>query len=374
MTRILVVGGYGVFGGRVAERLLRHAGLTVVVAGRSLDAARTCCERLGAAAGPGARTRIEAAALDAARIEPRDIAELAASIVIHTAGPFQGQDYRVARAAVAAGAHYIDLADGRDFVCGIGALDAEARAAGVLVTSGASSVPAIAAAVLDRIVAGMPGIDAVTYAISPGNSFDPGPATTAAILGGAGRPFTALRGGRMQTVHGWQPLSRRSAPGAGTRLLGCCDVPDLDLFPRRYPTLRSQYFLAGVEVKGFHLGIWALSWLVRAGLIRSAAPLAGPMLAVKRRLGFLGSDRGLMLVEATGRDAAGRRRSAVWRLVAERGHGPYVPGTPAVVLASKLADGTLGQRGAMPCVGLLGLDDIVAEIGDLAIEHTLREW
>jgi len=36
--------------------------------------------------------------------------------VIHCAGPFQSQDYRVALAAMAAGAHYLDLADGRQFV------------------------------------------------------------------------------------------------------------------------------------------------------------------------------------------------------------------------------------------------------------------
>ena len=40
------------------------------------------------------------------------------------------------------------MADARAFVLGVVALDAEARATGVLVTSGASSVPAVAAAIL----------------------------------------------------------------------------------------------------------------------------------------------------------------------------------------------------------------------------------
>ncbi|HZF99242.1 MAG TPA: hypothetical protein VEY92_13600 [Pseudoxanthomonas sp.] len=43
---------------------------------------------------------------------------LAPGIVIHSAGPFQGCDYRVAEACLAAGVHCIDLADGRDFVAG----------------------------------------------------------------------------------------------------------------------------------------------------------------------------------------------------------------------------------------------------------------
>jgi short subunit dehydrogenase-like uncharacterized protein len=54
--------------------------------------------------------------------------ELGVNTVVHTAGPFQGQDYTVALAAIDAGCHYVDLGDGRQFVCGIGRLDAAARA------------------------------------------------------------------------------------------------------------------------------------------------------------------------------------------------------------------------------------------------------
>ena len=50
------------------------------------------------------------------------MAALRPGLVIHTVGPFQQQDFAVAQAAIAAGAHYCDLADARRFVCGIGAL------------------------------------------------------------------------------------------------------------------------------------------------------------------------------------------------------------------------------------------------------------
>ena len=53
-------------------------------------------------------------------------------------GPYQGQDYRLARPASPRGVHYVDLADARAFVTGIAALDEAARRAGVLVVSGAS--------------------------------------------------------------------------------------------------------------------------------------------------------------------------------------------------------------------------------------------
>ena len=90
-------------------------------------------------------------ALDASQITERQLADLGVDILINASGPYQWQDYRLARACIAAGVHYIDLADARAFVTGIAALDAEAKRAGVLVVGGASTVPAISAAVIDEI-------------------------------------------------------------------------------------------------------------------------------------------------------------------------------------------------------------------------------
>ena len=70
----------------------------------------------------------------------RDLDRILASgrfdAVVHVAGPFQGQDYAVAESCIRHGVHYLDLADDRAFVCGIGRLDAAAKEADVLVCSG----------------------------------------------------------------------------------------------------------------------------------------------------------------------------------------------------------------------------------------------
>ena len=370
MSRVLVIGGYGVFGSRVVERLAVAGGFAIIIAGRNGSIAREYAGRLTAACSrSGARATLEWTTVDAATLSSTDIVRLRAAIVIHTAGPFQGQDYRVARAALGAGAHYIDLADGRAFVNGIAALDRDARDAGVLVVSGASSVPALAAAVIDHLAADAGAWDQLVYGISPGNSFDPGPATVAAILGSVGRPFRALVCGRWQTVHGWQPLLWRDFPGLGRRLFGACDVPDLDLFPQHYPALRTQRFVAGVEVRTFHLAIYALSWLVRLGLLRHGERLAAPLLALKRRRGRLGTDRGVMFVELSARNQAGRSRTVAWQLIAEKGHGPYIPAIPAVILAKRLVAGSIHRRGALACVGLFDLDAFNSEVADLSIHQ-----
>jgi hypothetical protein len=374
MARIVVLGGYGVFGQRAVERLARRAENEVVIAGRDRAKAQALAATVvaNAIAAGGPEPVVEAVGLDAMALMPRELRALRVQILINTIGPFQGQDYRVARAAIAAGCHYIDLADARAFVTGIGALDAEARTAGVLVVSGASSVPALAAAVIDEMARELATIETVRAVISPGNSFDPGPATTAAILSGVGRPHTRLTDGRWQVVYGWQPLARQRIEGAGTRWLGACDVPDLDLFPARYPSLSTQEFLAGVEVKAFHLGLYALSWLVRARLVGRPERLARPLLAIKRRLGFLGSDRGAMVVEAEGRGRDGAPLRLRWTLVAAEGHGPFIPATPAVIVARGLAEGRITALGAMPCLGLVTPAEATAELADLAITQRLE--
>lgn len=366
--RTLVLGGYGAFGARIVERLAASGSHQLIVAGRDGGAAGRAVLSL-AKRGLGTH---DSASLDAAKITADDLRGLGVRIVVNASGPFQSQDYGVAEAAIGAGAHYIDLADARAFVCGISRLDAAARQAGVLVTSGASSVPAIAAAAIDAHLADGDRLRQLECAISPGNSFDPGLATTTSVLSGLGRPMQVWSAGRWQTRYGWQPLARRRIEGLGWRWLGHCDVPDHALFPLRYVGLGEQRFLAGVEVGLFHASLWALSWLVRGHLVRHPERLAAPMLALKRCLSWLGSDTGGMLVDMIVEHGDGTRRHIVWTLVARQGHGPYIPATPAIILARKLAAGTLELRGAVPCVGLLTLQDVTAEFAGLDIRQTVH--
>ncbi|MEQ1611763.1 MAG: saccharopine dehydrogenase, partial [Hyphomicrobiaceae bacterium] len=189
---------------------------------------------------------------------------------------------------------------------------------------------------------------------------------------GLGQPFRMKRGGAWITVHGWQGLSRHRFPDGAWRWMGYCNVPDLMLFPERYPDLKTVDFRAGVEVTLFHLGLWALSWPGRFGLMRRPDAIAAPLLAIKRRLPFLGSDVGGMFVELEGVDAGGSAKRIVWHLVARQGHGPYIPTTPAVVLAKKLVRGDVMERGARACVGLVTLPEIERELADLAITMSER--
>jgi saccharopine dehydrogenase-like NADP-dependent oxidoreductase len=363
VARILVVGGYGAFGARVAERLAREPALEIIIAGRSEDKAHGYAEALARSG----RARVTHAVLDATTATREALRALSADILINASGPFQHHDYALPRACIAAGCHYVDLADARAFVSGIGVLDAEAKAAGVSIVSGASSVPGLSSAAVRYLADDLAQLDEVHIAISPGNSFDPGLATAASIIGQAGKPFVVRRGGRALTVHGWQGLHRHRFPEVGYRWMSDVDVPDLDLFPQHYPELSTVRFSAGLEVGLFHLGLWAASWPARAGIVRSLAPLAAPMLGVKRQLSALGSDTGGMFVRVAGRDRTGISRTRTWHLVARSGDGPYVPAMASVILAKRTVAGDGPAPGAMPCFGLFTLGEFEAEISDLDI-------
>ncbi len=361
--RILIVGGYGVFGRRLAERLAREADLHLIIAGRDGSAASA----MAAALAHAGKASLSSAVFDAAAPSGEQLAMLAPDVIVNASGPFQQQDYTLARAAIAAHIHYVDLADARAFVTGIGALDAAAREAGVLVVSGASTVPAISGAVIDHYAPRFQRLHGVDIAIMPGNSFDPGLATTRSILQGLDVAMLVTQNGHQGTIRGWEYIGRRNIPGLGKRWIANCDVPDLELFPKRYTGIETVTFGAGVEVGAFHLGLATLAFLKRIGLVPRPERLAEPLLAIKRRLKFLGSDRGGMAVTIDGPDHSGVPMRMEWHLVAGSGHGPFVPTIAATILARKLARGEMMARGACPCVGLLSLEEIVADVRDLDI-------
>src|SRR4051812_43088182 len=115
--RVLILGGYGFFGERIATALASDPNLRLSGGGRDLAKAQGFARRLGLDVRQG--VAIDAAAQNLANAPVK----LEVNTVMHTAGPFQGQGYAVARASIDAGCNYIDLADGREFVSGIGALD-----------------------------------------------------------------------------------------------------------------------------------------------------------------------------------------------------------------------------------------------------------
>ena len=354
--RVIVIGGYGFFGRRLVERLSLQSGLHVIVAGRSAQQAAALVTGLQATAAAA----LGSVALDAMSDDfPAWLDRLQVRVVVHASGPFQGQDYRVALACTAAGVHYVDLADGREFVAGIAAVDVAATAAGVCVLSGASSVPALSGAAVDELTRGWRRVDAIDIGISPGNRTERGLSTVRAVLSYCGRPIAHADGA---TLTGWlRTRARRYPAPVGWRLLSPCDVPDLALLPARHAGPPVVRFRAGLELAALHLGMNAMALAGRLGLVRDWGRHAGWLKRCSDRFMDFGTAAGAMHVTARGLDAQGRRASRTWTLVATHGDGPWVPTLAAAALVRKLAAGDAPAIGARPCVGALTLEDFARE-------------
>lgn len=169
--KVLVLGGSGVFGRRLARHLLAaEAGATpaenalpeieVVLAGRNLQTLKETSREIWE--GSGRRllappSVVTTDVTDPARLG-NTIGSVDPAVVVHAAGPFQaprtgeGIDrYSVARACVQHGCHYVDMSDDRTFVEGFAdSLDDSARAARVTLVSGASTTPGVTSAVVEH--------------------------------------------------------------------------------------------------------------------------------------------------------------------------------------------------------------------------------
>lgn len=357
--RVAILGGYGNFGSYIARALAPDPTIELVICGRSAAKAEAFAAELSAA-----NTALSAA-VDIANPN-QALAALAPDLVIHTVGPFQRQDYRVARAAIACGAHYCDLADARTFVTGIGVLDQAAREAKASVIAGASSVPCLTAAYLDEAAKVM-DIAEVDYGISAAQQTNRGLGTASAILSYVGRPFSLLRGGAMRRVFGWQGLHSRVYPELGRRWFGHCDIPDLDLFPTRYPGLRTMRFSAGHEIALLHWGTWLLSWGVRIKLLPRLDRWADGLLRASFLFDPLGSGRSGFHMIVRGTNAGGRGVERRHWIIARQGHGPNIPCMPAILIARRLARGEAIAPGARPCLDIISLDEYLSALEGLDI-------
>ncbi|MDH5721699.1 MAG: saccharopine dehydrogenase NADP-binding domain-containing protein [Alphaproteobacteria bacterium] len=361
-TRILIIGGYGNFGRFIAKHLARESTITLIISGRSLNKAKAFAATLKAANPP------ESAALDIDKNLPEKLGQIKPDIVIHTSGPFQSQGYHVAKSCITWGCHYIDLADGRDFVANIGELDAAAKEKNVLICSGASSVPCLTSALVDHYKKEFKTLEKIEYAITTAQRTNRGLATTYAVLSYAGKPFTTLIDGKMQEIYGWHDMKARKFYGLNKRLLGNCDIPDLEIFPKAYPDLKTIRFRAGLELKILHRGLWLLSWLVRLKILRSLQSSAPILLKLSLLLDPLGSDDSGFYMMLSGKDESGKDKDLTFDLVAHHGDGLNIPSMPAILMAKKIASDQITETGAYPCTGFITLEEYLKALSEFDIK------
>eukprot|EP01128_Nolandella_sp_AFSM9_P000003 TRINITY_DN10008_c0_g1_i1.p1 TRINITY_DN10008_c0_g1~~TRINITY_DN10008_c0_g1_i1.p1 ORF type:complete len:390 (+),score=73.08 TRINITY_DN10008_c0_g1_i1:23-1171(+) len=374
---VLVLGGYGFFGRRLVERLGSNDQLKVLVVGRSMVKAQGLSDKLQ----PKSKAKLVPLKMDL--YSPTFLTELSMispDCVVHTAGPFQGQGYDVAEACIAAGVNYVDIADGREFVSNICKLDSAAKEKGVLVVSGASSVPALSSAVVDEAInrGKLSRVDNIDIGINPGNKTERGIATVKAILSFNGHPIPSH-----PPTNGWDGVITREYPApVGGRLLSPCDVPDVALFPELYSQRSSTgelhkptvHFRAGLELKFLHYAMMAMSYITRkTGIVRDWSSHGWWLIELSKFFMIFGTHDGAMHVEVTGSSGVEPSKKLTWTLLAKDGDGPNTPVLAAAAIVNRLQRGALPSTGAMPCLGLVSAEECINETTGLAIDTMWEE-
>ena len=355
---IMIVGASGVFGSRLVTKLAAKGHRHFILAGRDEAKAADIVQAL-----QSQNCEVSFCVLDRSKPDVKLLQSLAPYLIVDAAGPFQGSSLALPEAAIAAGVHYIDLADARDFVARISTLDAAAKAAGVAVISGASSTPALSHAVLDHITKGWQRIDTILVAIAPGNRAPRGLSVIKAILAGVGEPIRLLKNGKSGQSFGWAEDERVEIAGVGKRHVALCETPDLDLLIERYHPRVSAEFKAGLELGVMHHSLRFLALLRAWKLIPNLAPLAGVFQFLARPLYPFGSDEGGMFIRVTGLNERGTATQLRWSLSAKGGIGPNIPCLPALALC--LRDGL--DAGAYSAAGVVSYHEMDIEFRRLGI-------
>ncbi|UVK39593.1 DUF4166 domain-containing protein [Mesorhizobium sp. AR10] len=373
--KVLVVGGYGIFGGRIIELLEGEPRLTLIVAGRSLAKADAHCKSRSRAV-----AQLVPALFDRNGDLVAQLASLRPDIVVDASGPFQAYGegrYRLIEACIGQGVNYLDLADGSDFVAGVPAFDEAARKAGLFVLCGVSSFPVLTAAVVRRLSSNMTRVDSIRGGIAPSPFAGVGENVIRAIAGYAGQPVELVRDGKPAQGH---PLTEQlrytiAPPGRvplNNTLFSLVDVPDLRALAALWPEAKTIWMGAGPVPEVLHRALIALAWLVRSRLVGSLSPLAPLMHWATNRLRW-GEHRGGMFVEVAGADQTGVAVKRSWHLLAEGNDGPLIPAMAVEALVRKTLDGHGPSPGARAGVRDLELRDYESLFASKAIYTGFRD-
>ena len=362
---ILIIGGTGVFGKRLVRHLSKQPDLVLHVSSRSADKAAAFIRSL-----PHPQAKLRSVKLDTQVNLQEQLDHIQPRIVVDCSGPFQGAGYETALAALEASAHFVDLADARDYLSGFAeALDATARSKGVCALTGASSTPALSTCMVRHLTDGWQRVDTIDIAITPGGRSEVGRSVIKAILSYAGKDVPLWANGRLSKITGWQNAKRVNLPGLGWRRVAAVETFDAEYLGPRLNVQSRVSFSAGLESGIEQRGIEALAALRKRGFIGALDALIPPLLKARQLTRIPTSSSGGMLVDICGLDGDGVMTQTKWALVAHQDHGPNIPILPAAATIRKLLLGS-PKPGADFAHAVLSPADIQGEMQCYDIKTT----
>ena len=221
MGKLLIAGGYGVVGRRMAALLAPMFPERIVIAGRRLDAAQAAASAIGF----GARGRV----LD---VNDRESVRAALAGVDVVASCVDQREPHLVQVCARNGLAYTDITPHLAFRDDIEAIDTLARQSGARILFGAGIAPGIANVMAARLVRDMGTARAIdtTVLLSIGDEYGAG--SSGFLTDTLIRPFRILEGGALRTVAPFtEPRRVRFSPPVGARLAYLFPSSDVVSYP-----------------------------------------------------------------------------------------------------------------------------------------------
>ena len=321
---IVIFGGYGVFGSLVAKEL---AGLPLRIAGR--DARRA--EVVADVSDPASCAR----ALEGARV------------AVSCAGPFSEMTLALPEACLAAGVHYVDIADDRGWFSRLRGMSDRFRSRGLTAACGCSTLPGISGALALVAAERLKDIERARVTLFIGNRNPKGTAAVDSAAMQLGRRFEAPQG----TLVGFRGREVVDLPPPfGPRGVYDFDSPELDLFPELIG-VREVRLKVGFESRMATASLAGMSYL-GPGL---GVPLSRAILPMARLASRFGHSGGYAKVELWGE---GRSEASIG---AAR-EGQRMAALPGAFVARDLYEGNLEARGTVTSYEAIGARPLLERI------------
>lgn len=341
---IAVFGGYGTFGAH-ASRALAAAGLPLRIAGRDGERARAFAAGLGDRHGDGH----EGVAADASDPAACARALTGISVAVSCAGPFSRLGAALPESCLAAGVHYVDISDDRDWHARLRSWDSRFRDRDLTAAVGCSSLPGISGALAVLAAERLPAVERARITLFIGNRNPKGEAAVRSAAAQLGKIFPAPQG-ILRGLAGREIVDL--PPPFGARAVHDWESPELDLFP---------VLLGAREVRvkvGFEsrLANGAAAALARLGP-RIGGALLGAFTPFARVLSHFGHSGGFVKVELWAPDG-----TAASAALGGAHDGQRMAALPAAFVAQRLHEEIVTSRGVVTAWEALGAKTLIERL------------
>lgn len=366
--RVLIIGGTGVFGQKLCHHIAKNFDLDLIISSRSENNAINWVHKLKRFY---PSKNFEYAVLNTKQNLDEVLNVVAPDVTIDCSGLFQSANYDIAKAAISAGSHFIDMADAPNYLDEFSnALDEAAKAKNVSCVSGASSSPGFTISAAKLITQDWQRIDDIEIAFVPGGKGDVGQSVIQAILSYAGKPITTWREVKRSKIDAWAASKLMKVGQLGWRQVAPAETYDAVYLGEKLAVRSSVSFSAGLESPIEHYGVVLLAKLSKWGLPIGAPRIAKGLASLLYKIRFIikpfVSGRGGMIVRATGLGIDGAHQTSEYELIVDDNNGPNIPIIPTAAVLRQLLSENI-PNGAKLAFDAITVSDIEAECSGYAI-------